>query len=103
MTNTFAGHLTRLQPTIDWPADIANTHHPHADAPMPGGALPLAPIHTPQHQQPYGDICPQVTPTNPFAGSGIPRQTDVQSTDSMEMAQYAAFANLNLGGTSRNQ
>ena len=107
---TFAGPcLLKIQPTQTWLADIvrgttnANMHRPHADAPMPGGALPLAPIHIPQHQQPFGDIYPQVTPTNPFAGSGILRQTDVQSTDSMEMAQYAAFANLNLGGTSRNQ
>ena len=91
MTNTFAGHLTRIQPTdIVRGTTNANMHRPMPDgvpsrAPKKCKGVPIL-RQVSQHQQPYGDICPQVTPTNPFAGSGIPRQTDVQSTDSMEMA-----------------
>ena len=96
----------------DWKAANANTYHPHADVPMPGGAPPFTskkdkrapvPRQISQHQRLFGDTYPQVTPTNLFAESRTLHQADMQSTDSMEMARYAGFANLNLGGMPRNQ
>ena len=96
----------------DWRTTKANMYQQHVDAPLPRGA----PSHTPrrgkgvtasqqtsQHQRLFADTQPQVTPTDPLTGSKTPHQADVQNTAFTDMAQDAAFANLNLGGTHGNQ